>query len=138
MSTTGTTKNPSPLNARAFPKTCVTCNAVYLNEIDFFQRTTPISNTATDIKVIKDDEENDADIFLEVFRNCACGSTLMELFHCRRDLSENGIRKRIIFETLLDGLVKIGHDRMAARTMILEFIALYSDVQQSNSTYVQK
>jgi hypothetical protein len=122
-----TEKKPAPLNLGAFPKTCGTCKKIYLTDIDFFQQTTPIPNLPTDIKVIKEDEHNEANVYLEAFRNCECGSTLMELFHCRRDISQMGIEKRAAFERILAALEKSGYDREAARLIILKFIELFVD-----------
>jgi len=119
-------KNPLPLDSGAFPKTCNNCKRVYLTDIDFLLQTTPTPCLPSDVKVVMGAAEDDSQIFLEVFRNCACGSTLMDYFHCRRDLSENGIRKRDIFETILKALENSGHNRVAGRAMIFEFIELFS------------
>jgi hypothetical protein len=119
-------KRPSPLDEKAFPKTCSNCKKVYATDIEFFQQTTPLPHWPTDIKVIKDNESSKSSDYLEVFRNCSCGSTLMEVFHCRRDISERGIRRREEFQRLLDALVKSGYKREAARAKIFEFIDLLS------------
>lgn len=53
----------------------------------------------------------------------------MELFHCRRDLTELGIRKREIFDILLKGLIKLGYETQTARILILEFIAAINNTK---------
>lgn len=73
-----------------------------------------------DIKEISDDDE----IYLEIYRNCDCGSTLMEFFSSRRDLSEQGIRKRTIFGELLLALDKAGYEKADSRSLLLEFMLL--------------
>jgi len=118
---------PAPLDPNAFPKICGNCMKIYHNDINFLQETTPAQNISSYIKVITGSEEGRNGVYLEVFRNCSCGSTLMELFHCRRDLSEKGIRKRAVFEVFLDTLKKNGYDNEKARDLILEFMRLSSE-----------
>lgn len=117
-------KFPGAINPKAFPKTCGKCKKVYKDDISFLKETTKAANASSDIKVIREANIDGVDVFLEVFRNCQCGSTLMETFHCRRDLTELGIRKREIFDTLLKGLKRSGYKAEDARMLILEFIAV--------------
>ncbi len=63
-------------------------------------------------------EEGDAPI-LEIYRNCICGSTLMEFLYNRRDASKNGRRCRIIFGKLVEVLVEKGLSRDDARNELL-------------------
>ena len=118
---------PAPLDPNAFPKICGNCMKIYHSDIHFLQETTPAPSISSFIKIVSGSEETTNGVYLEVFRNCSCGSTLMELFHCRRDLSEKGIRKRSIFEVLLNTLKKNGYENDKARELILEFMRLSSE-----------
>lgn len=60
--------------------------------------------------------------FLEVFRNCVCGSTLMSLFESRRDVSEKGDRRRKLFDDCLNAMVTGGIPVETARIMLRNLI----------------
>jgi hypothetical protein len=64
-------------------------------------------------------EDGDAPI-VELYRNCVCGSTLMEFFYNRRDTSRNGRRRRAIFGKLVEVLVVKGLSRDEARKELLQ------------------
>ena len=114
-------KMPQPLEQNSFPRACESCHKVYQSERDFFRETTPVSN---------DDDSAGARIqtngasggYLEIFRHCQCGATLMERFHSRRDLSEQGLRDRATFEDLLKAVEESGVERTEARGMLLDFL----------------
>lgn len=114
------------LSGQSFPKTCRTCGKVYASEFQFFNETSLVPASDRTIREISDED----DIYLEVFRNCSCGSTLMEYFSSRRDLSEKGIRKRMLFETLLMALDHQGYEREYSRSLLLEFILLFTDAHE--------
>ncbi|MBW9258478.1 MAG: hypothetical protein K1562_12765 [Candidatus Thiodiazotropha sp. (ex. Lucinisca nassula)] len=67
-------------------------------------------------------EEGDEPI-VELYRNCVCGSTLMEFFSDRRDTSENGLRRRQLFDDLLMQLVEMDITAEEARKELKQFIA---------------
>lgn len=46
---------------------------------------------------LKQAEDENGQVIVEVYRNCICGSTLMDEFQCRRDDSPEGQRKRAIY-----------------------------------------
>jgi hypothetical protein len=100
----------------SFPKRCATCGAVFENVQDYVQRTVPISETRSGLKQSHDD---DGRTIVEMFRNCTCGSTLMDFFSDRRDFSEGGARRRERFADLLDYLIGAGLDRPVARSELL-------------------
>ena len=85
----------------AFPKKCPMCGKIYNNEMDFINDTTKINNQ-TGLKQSYDDEEQP---IVELYRNCSCGSTLMNFFGDRRDSNEAGEKRRAKFGELLDYLV---------------------------------
>ncbi|MCB1615455.1 MAG: hypothetical protein KDI30_05520 [Pseudomonadales bacterium] len=111
------------LEPDSFPKTCPMCNTVYSDEIDFFERTHSLPHVNSDIRPVED-ENADPQVYLEIYRNCNCGTTLMELFHCRREQTASENRKRLLFEILLDAMEAIGHKRKDARDILFEFMHL--------------
>lgn len=119
-------KEFSPLQAEAFPKKCSGCGKVYADEQQFLAETTSVAHGPSDIRSVRDDAA-DNNIYLEVFRNCACGSTLMELFHSRRDLSEPGLTRRQLFDSMLTILLEAGHDRQEARAILLQQLPAFKD-----------
>lgn len=100
----------------SFPKRCASCGAVYEDVHDYVRRTVPISETRSGLKQSSDD---DGRTIVEMFRNCACGSTLMDFFGDRRDPSEAGARRRQRFAELLTYLVSTGLTGVVARTELL-------------------
>lgn len=109
----------SPLQIQAFPRKCQSCGKEYADEQQFLAETTSVAHAPSDIRSVRDDEA-DGNVYLEVFRNCVCGSTLMELFHSRRDLSEEGLTRRQLFDSMLAILLEAGHDRQEARAILLQ------------------
>lgn len=115
-------KLPQPLAQDSFPIACESCHKVYQNEQAFFRDTTPVpaddEGARAPIQV-----QRDSGVYLEIFRHCQCGATLMERFHSRRDLSEEGLRDRATFEDLLKAVEESGVERAEARAMLLGFLA---------------
>lgn len=101
-----------------FPKECVMCGKIYENEQDFIKDTVEINNK-TGLKQSYDD--NDSPI-VELYRNCSCGSTLMNFFGDRRVNNESGEQRRSKFGELLDYLVDEGLEMSVARTELLKTI----------------
>jgi hypothetical protein len=118
-------KEFAPLQAEAFPKQCRSCGKVYADEQQFFALTTP-ARAASDVRSVRDDEAA-GDVYLEVFRNCVCGSTLMELFHSRRDLSEQGLTRRQLFDSMVAVLMEAGHGRAEARSILLQQLPAFTE-----------
>lgn len=101
----------------AFPKHCRNCGRTYRNAAEFIAATQPVAPDKSGLKQSLDD---DGRAIVELFRNCVCGSTLMDCFNDRRDLSEAGGRRRQRFAELLDYLVGQGLERAAARAELLK------------------
>ena len=118
-------KEFSPLQAEAFPKQCRNCGKVYANEQQFLAETSAAAHASSDIRPERDND--DSNVYLEVFRNCSCGSTLMELFHSRRDLTEQGLTRRQLFDSMLGILLEAGHDRQEARAILLQQLPAFKD-----------
>lgn len=104
------------LVASAFPKQCKMCGRVYSSPQDFAVRTDAISGRVG----FKAAVEEDGSRVLELFRNCECGSTLMDVFRDRRDTSEAGLKRRQTFEQLLQKLNAKGVARDVARRELLK------------------
>jgi hypothetical protein len=107
------------LAASTFPKRCRNCGRVYASAEEFFAATQPVRADHTGLKQSLDDAGQP---IVEIFRNCACGSTLLEGFHNRRDLSAAGIKRRARFEELLNKLKAAGVDGDTARTELLKMM----------------
>ena len=75
----------------AFPKKCNTCGRMFENAEQFLRETEDIRESVTGLKQSRDDE---GAIIVEAFRNCPCGSTLMDFFNDRRDQSRAGDARR--------------------------------------------
>lgn len=106
------------LSESNFPKKCSCCGAVFKNPEDFFAQTKGISNNTG----LKKTEDDNGQTIVEVFRNCHCGSTLMDEFQNRRDESEKGIIRREKFDKILFFLINKGISRENGRLEILRFM----------------
>ena len=83
-----------PLTPSAFPKRCNNCGRVYETAEQFLTETLDMPRGNSSLKA---DVEDDGLTIVEVFRNCSCGSTLMDNYSCRRDQSEQGQQRRASF-----------------------------------------
>jgi hypothetical protein len=66
--------------------------------------------------------DDDDEPIVELFRNCACGSTLLEFCSDRRDNSPAGIRRRRRFGELMVLLVSSGIKEFVARQELLKML----------------
>ena len=105
------------LSDSAFPKTCKNCGKIYHSSADFLTGSRPI-NDRTGLKSSLDDDDRS---IVEVFRNCECGSTLMDFFQDRRDTTAKGLKRRALFGRMLELLQQRGLTAGEARQ---ELIAL--------------
>ncbi len=101
----------------SFPKTCAVCGRTYHTAEEFLTETHNMPGGRSSLKGAL---EEDGTEIVEVFRNCACGSTLMDEFKSRRDNSETGKKKRQEFDKLLSFLSKQNVPVKIARTEILK------------------
>ncbi len=101
----------------SFPRTCPRCGKVFNSADDFLVRETKGLHNSTGLRSSHDDEENQT--VVEVYRNCPCGSTMVEFFRERRDMSEVGIRRRERFDKLLEILLRRKIPREEARQALL-------------------
>ena len=112
-------KGLKSLAESAFPKHCKNCGRVFETAEIFLRETQQISQARTGLKQSWDD--NDVTI-VEVYRNCTCGSTLMDFFSDRRDYSEAGLKRREKFEQLITQLIAHGLSRDIARTELIKVL----------------
>lgn len=101
----------------SFPKRCASCGRVYETAEQFLAETAPLRPDRSGLRAGEDD---DGRTIVEAFRNCVCGSTLMDVFSDRRDLSPAGARRRERFGALVEYLAARGIDRVAARAELLK------------------
>lgn len=103
----------------AFPKRCRNCGRTYRDAAEFVAATAPLAADKSGLKQSRDD---DGRAIVELFRNCVCGSTLMDCFNDRRDFSEAGLRRRQRFGDLLVHLEGQGLDPAIARSELLKVL----------------
>lgn len=102
-----------------FPKTCNTCGKVYATMDEFIAQTDKVDHPTGLMEGV--DEAYNPTVAL--FRNCPCGSSLMIQCRDRRDTSEEGERRRAIFQKLLDTLqTTAGIEEGVARDEILQLL----------------
>lgn len=106
------------LSESAFPKKCNHCGKIYASALQFIQETQPIRAEISGLKESKTDQ----DTILELYLNCACGSTLMDFFQDRRDQSPQGLQRRQLFGEILENLINAGMDHDTARNELLKVL----------------
>lgn len=102
------------LSSSAFPKRCTNCGKVYPTAQDFISETQNMHGHSG-LKASLDDND---DTIVDLFRNCSCGSTLMDSFQDRRQTQN--VQRREVFERLLEVLGAEGLDRPLARQLLLD------------------
>jgi hypothetical protein len=112
-------KDLRALAVSAFPKRCANCGRVYDTAEQFLTETRHI---APDRSGIKSSIDDDGSTIIEVFRNCVCGSTLMDFFSDRRDLTEAGLARRKKFGELQTYLVAQGMEHATARNELIKVL----------------
>lgn len=106
------------LSASSFPKRCTMCGQTYASVQEFIQKSESI-NGQTGLKKSQDDDDRD---IVQLFRNCTCGSTLMDCFNDRRDTSRSGQKRRILFGQLMDMLTTKGLSAAVARKELIDLL----------------
>ena len=99
-----------------FPKICPKCNRVYHSFEEYLVDTFPLHHSSglMGYKVGDPGEQ------VGLFRNCACGTTIMAFCHDRRDLSESGNKRRELFNELMNRLIDNGISAQEAREKLLK------------------
>lgn len=106
------------LGAGAFPKICPNCGRTYENLAQFLELTVPAGGHSG-LKSALDDDDKPV---VELFRNCVCGSTLMDFCRSRRDESADGQRRRATFNRMLRVLGRRGVALNIAHEELLKLI----------------
>lgn len=99
------------LSDTAFPKTCGSCGRVYRSAEEF----TADSLAPGDRSGLKQAVDDDEQPVVELFRNCQCGSTLLDFFENRRDNSARGQKRRDVFGRVMTSLCERGLTPAEAR-----------------------
>ena len=102
-----------------FPKRCRCCNRVFNDVADYVMQTEAMPNGRRSLKQSLDD---DGKVIVDLFRNCPCGSTLMDSFGNRRDTTPQGEARRLRFDELMDYLVGRGLATSSARQELLKVL----------------
>lgn len=100
----------------SFPKRCANCGSVFETAADFLERTAAAGGSSG----LKESSDEDERPLVEVFRNCTCGSTLMEVCADRRDTSPAGLARRERFGKLMKMLEDSGIEGPVARLELLK------------------
>ena len=108
------------LSASSFPKSCACCGRSFESAEAFLAETIVPPMAKSFLRAAR---EVDGSTLLEVFRNCPCGSTLMDEFADRRDASEHGNLRRLLFRQLFESLTgDYGFTEEDARTELLKVV----------------
>lgn len=105
------------LDDSSFPKKCANCGRVFETVLQYFEETANVNSETGLRRVI----EEDSSVIIEAFRNCPCGSTLMDNFIDRRDESADGdVVRRERFDRQKQSLIDAGLDADSAHKQVLE------------------
>ncbi|AXS78618.1 oxidoreductase [Dechloromonas sp. HYN0024] len=102
-----------------FPKRCRCCNRVFADVADYVMQTEAMPNGRRSLKQSFDD---DGTVIVDLYRNCPCGSTLMDSFSDRRNATPQGEARRVRFDELMAYLVGRGLAANNARLELLKFL----------------
>ena len=97
-------------DVESFPKTCRTCGKVYPSASAFIADT----QAAKTGSAIKQSHDENGEVVIELFRDCQCGSTLMNPFYSRRGSSDLASKCREEFDHLIEHMTANGHTHASA------------------------
>jgi hypothetical protein len=109
-------KGLQALSDLSFPKICNTCGKRYETVEEFLNQTESIRQSSG----LKESLDDDDRVIVGLFRNCTCGSTLLDEFNNRRNLSKVGIKRREKFGELIDKISSKGIPYETARRELLK------------------
>jgi hypothetical protein len=92
------------------------CGQEYASVKEYVEKTQDVSGQSGLKKGYDDDDKP----IVELFRNCVCGSTLMDCFSDRRDVSDAGLKRRKLFGKLIDIMISKGVEAGLARQELLK------------------
>jgi hypothetical protein len=99
------------LSESSFPKFCRSCGRRFDTAQQFLSETDKLPK-GSGLKASWDDDDQS---IVELYRNCVCGSTLMDFFSDRREIRERGLKRREKFAKLIILLEKRGMNVDKAR-----------------------
>ncbi|MFW7379056.1 MAG: hypothetical protein ACOH5I_09645 [Oligoflexus sp.] len=82
--------------ASTFPKKCNNCEKVYMDRQEYLDRTAALNPQHTDSGTIEDQGR------IIEYRNCDCGSSLVIVTPCRRDVTPFGMQCREYFDLCVE------------------------------------
>lgn len=103
----------------SFPKRCNNCGRSYPDVDSFIAQTRGIEGHSG-LKAARDDA---GESMVELYRNCVCGSTLLDFFNDRRDLTDEGAVRRARFGELMIYLESRGIPQHLARLELLKVLS---------------
>ncbi len=106
------------LSESAFPKFCSCCGCRFNSAQEFLKETDKLPK-GSGLKASKDEDDHSV---VELYRNCVCGSTLMDFFTDRRDTGERGFKRREKFGKLITLLGKRNLDTTSAPQELLKLL----------------
>lgn len=109
--------NLRALAESAFPKYCRNCGREFETAEQFLFETKRINPQHSGLKQSRDD---DGATIVEAYRNCVCGSTLMDCFSDRRNGTGANAARRESFGKLISQLQSHGWDEEVARSELLK------------------
>ena len=107
------------LTESSFPKRCPACGRSYASADAFIMETRTVREGVSGLKSTRDDREK---TILELYRNCVCGSTLMDYFDDRRDFTPEGRKRRELFNLSLNILKHKGVAEPIARVELIKYL----------------
>lgn len=109
-----------------FPKSCPKCGRVY----DSFEEYLVDTHALPQGSGLMGYDIGDPGQQVGLFRNCACGTTIMAFCHDRRDVSEVGNKRRELFGELMNRLVETGASALEARQRLLTALRTTPDIEE--------
>ena len=100
------------LSDASFPKKCASCGRQFGSLNAFIRETQSVSKGVSGLKRSLDGAKKS---IVELYRNCPCGSTLMDCFDDRRDTTAWGTKHRALFGKLMRMLIVKGLASYRAR-----------------------
>jgi hypothetical protein len=103
----------------SFPRECGYCGKRYESAEQFLEQTKGTYTSPSGLTESVDDDDHPT---VEAYRNCSCGSTLVEVFDNRRGNTQEDCLRRKKFSEVLETLVAMGVERSIARNELLAVI----------------
>lgn len=103
----------------SFPQECSMCGKVYNSLGDLLDDTEGVGKPGTFVNSLGYQNVP----YVDMCRNCSCGSSLMVIFESRRDMSDTGRKRRDDFQLMMDLIMQQGIDQETAQRELLGVLA---------------